>query len=112
MRAPAVGYKPGEPVKVTVTVTEDAITDIVIDEANTSETLPLLWSVRDLMIPRMLEAQSVAVDSITGATVTSAAVKMATENALVKALEAAGSDKTAVSVFKKSPEKTPLHRDP
>jgi fumarate reductase flavoprotein subunit len=103
----AVGYKPGEPVKVTVTVTENAITAIVIDEANTSETLPLLWAVRDLMIPRMIEAQSVAVDSITGATVTSAAVKMATENALVKALEAAGSDKTAISVFKKAPEKTP-----
>ena len=46
----------------------------------------ILQSVIDKMIPRMIENQSVAVDSITGATVSSNAVKLATQNALVEAV--------------------------
>ncbi len=45
----------------------------------------------DLMIPRMIENQSVAVDSIIGATGVRAGIKSATEDALKKALAAGGS---------------------
>jgi fumarate reductase flavoprotein subunit len=51
------------------------------------------------LIPRMLDLQSVSVDAISGATVTSNAVKAATEDALKQALAAAGSDIQAITSF-------------
>ena len=49
-------------------------------------TAPIFATVKDKLYPRMIEAQSVAVDNISGATVSSAAVK----SAVSKAIEMAG----------------------
>ena len=50
--------------------------------------------------------QSVAVDSVSGCTLTSNAVKSAASDALVRALEAGGSDAAALSAFQTREEKT------
>ena len=57
----------------------------------------------DLMIPRMIENQSVTVDSICGATSVSAGIKAATEDALKKALKAGGSSEDAIKNFYVNP---------
>ncbi len=100
------GFRVSEPVTVEVTVNETEIESITVDQVNTSETAAILQSVVDLMIPRMLENQSIAVDSITGATASSNAVKQAVEQALTEALEAGGSDPSAISAFRVVPEKS------
>ena len=100
------GFRVSEPVTVEVTVSETAIESIVVDQVNTSEKPAILQTVVDLMIPRMLENQSISVDSITGATASSNAVKQAVEQALTEALEAGGSDAAAIKAFQVVPEKS------
>jgi fumarate reductase flavoprotein subunit len=99
-----IGYFLGEKVAVDVTVSADKITGIVVSLEN-GETKPILQSVIDKMLPRMIENQSVAVDSITGATVSSNAVRTAVTQALEAALVAGGSKAEAVSAFRKAPAK-------
>lgn len=96
--ASAWGFSKVEQLEVSVTVTEDAITDIQVNMDN-GETAPILQSAIDLMIPRMLENQSVAVDAICGATASSNAIKQATSDCLVQALEAAGSSADGLKAF-------------
>ena len=100
------GFRVSEPITVSVTVSEDKIEDIQVDQVNTSEKPAILQSVVDLMLPRMLEYQSVAVDAITGATASSNGVKQAVTDALTQALEAGGSDASAISAFQTVPPKS------
>lgn len=63
------------------------------------DSVAMVRSVNTYMVPRMLEYQSVAVDSISGATMTSTAVKLAATDAITQALVAGGSDPSAISAF-------------
>lgn len=93
---------------VTVTVNEHAILDIQVPENRMEygDTEIMMRTVRDNLIPRMLRNQSLKVDSITGATVTSNTVKSAAEQAVRQAIAAAGNDESLVSKFYTVPEKT------
>lgn len=81
-----------------VTVDETAITAIKVADSN-RETATIFSAAVELLIPRIIDEQSLSVDSITGATSSSNGIKAAVEDALVQALEAAGTDATALSVF-------------
>lgn len=98
-------YRPGDGLNVTVTVSETAIETITVDTENTSDTCTILQSAIDNMIPRMIEHQSVSVDAICGATVSSNAIKAAAEKALAEALAAGGSEASAISNFYVDPPK-------
>lgn len=113
----AVSMKPGtytakrngfalcEPITVTTILSADKIIDIKVDEVNISETPPMVNAVVDKLVPRIIEAQSVKVDALTGATLTSEAVKAAVEDCIVQALEANACDTAAVEAFYAVPEK-------
>ena len=77
----ATGYFKVHPVEVSVTVDEEGITDIVIEEGH-DETYGMVQSVTQNLLPRMIKYNSVTVDGITGATATSNAVKLAAAEAL------------------------------
>ncbi len=94
---------------VNVTVSEDKILSIERwDPVDTCETEVILNSVFDRMVPRIIEHQSLLVDSVCGATGSSAGVRNATENALAVALAAGGSDEWAILNFYELPEKPGL----
>ncbi len=73
---------------VKVTVDETSIQDIQLDTVDTQQ---IVGAVESQMIPEILEAQSLDVDSVTGATISSAAVKYGVK----LALEEAGADTSA-----------------
>jgi len=98
------GFYLGEDVQVSVTVDENSILDIEVSRDN-GESPTILQSVIDKMVPRIIEHQSVYVDTITGATASSGAVRHAVIDALTKALEAGGSDASAISAFQKEIDK-------
>ena len=58
-----------------VTIKDNKITDIEITEEHDSETARWFNVAKEKLIPRILEAQSVGIDSITGATTSSGAIK-------------------------------------
>lgn len=97
---------------VTITVNETALLKIEVPEYrfDHGETEVVLQCVKEKLFPRMIEAQSVEVDSITGATMSSMAVKTSVEAALKQALAEGGSDESAISHFKQpvtlEPEET------
>ena len=64
------------------------IADIQITEETDSATGEWFSSAKELLIPRIIESQSLAVDSITGATTSSNGIK----NAVAAAIDAAGGD--------------------
>ncbi len=105
--AEVFGYSFIEPVQVSVTVDETSILGIEVetDWTKTRENGPMIDSIIKLMIPRMLENQTVNVDAITGATYTSRAVARAAGLALEDALEAGGSARSEVSRFQTPVEK-------
>ena len=94
-----IGFRISEPVTVKVTVSENAIEAIEVDQENISDTKAFVQTVVDKLVPRMLEYQSVTVDAVTGATGTSNGVRQAAEAALVQAIEAAGGDASQVKAF-------------
>ena len=99
-----MGFNWFEPVRVKIEVNETSLLSIEVIEKGLNREEPLiLKSVEDRMIPRMIESQSVDVDSVTGATSSSAGVKAATEDALKKALAAGGSDEDAIKNFHVAP---------
>lgn len=99
------GFYAAEKVEVKVTVDENSIVDIEVSRDN-GETPPILQSVIDKMVPRMLEHQSAYVDVISGATVTSVAVRQGVLEALAQAMEAAGTDPgEGLKAFQTVPEK-------
>lgn len=74
-------------VKVSVTVSESAITDVTIDVSG--ETAGLGTEVAELLKAAILAAQSTDVDGVAGATVSSDAVKAAVKKCLDEASGAA-----------------------
>ena len=100
----AWGFDWIEPVQVKIEVSETELLSVEIIEKELNREEPVIMeSVERLMIPRMIEQQSTAVDSICGATFVSNGVKMATEDALKKALIAGGSDPAAIKAFQVEP---------
>ena len=78
----------GGEVKVNVTVENGKISDIVLQEGH-SETPGIYEMAVDQVIPAIIEAQSTEVDSASGASMTSAGIREAVEDALSKAAAAA-----------------------
>ena len=69
-----------------VTISGGAITDIVITSESDSQTGQWFGVAQEKLIPRIIESQSLAVDSITGATTSSGAIK----SIVAQAIEQAG----------------------
>ncbi|WP_029504883.1 FAD-binding protein [Lachnoclostridium phytofermentans] len=80
------GHSIVSPMKVSVTFKDNAISEIKVVEHD--ETAQIFDTVENLFIPRLVENQSLATDAVTGATVSSNAVKTAVE----QAINAAGGD--------------------
>lgn len=89
----------GGPVPVTVTIEDGKITAIEVGENN--ETPGIGSNAIDLLPAKIVESQSIALDAVTGATITSNAIFAAVEDALVQA----GLD---VETFKKPQDDTAL----
>lgn len=87
---------------VNVTVDEHAITDIQLDTVDTEH---IVGAVKTQMIPEIIEAQSLNVDSVSGATISSAAVKYGVK----LALEEAGADTSAS--FNADAKKQPVEKE-
>ena len=98
--AEAQGFAKAEKLSVKVTVSETEILSIEVNEDN-GETKPILDEVIELFIPRVIENQSLAVDSICGATTSNNAVRSAVEVALTEALTKANIPTTAIQNFYK-----------
>lgn len=95
-----------EPVRVKITVDEEKLLSVDVIELELNREEPVIQQAAvDLMIPRMIESQSVSVDAITGATGVSSGIKLATRDALAKALLAGGSSEQAIRFFEKAQEK-------
>lgn len=86
---------------VDVTVTEKEITDIKVAQQN--ETPILFDAARDTVISEILKEQSLAVDTVSGATVSSKAIISAVGNALEKS----GADIDALNISKEKENVTP-----
>ena len=99
------GFALCEPITVTTILSADEIIDIKVDMVNTAETPPMINSVVRTLIPRMIDAQSYGVDSITGATMTSNAIKAAVKDCIEQALTAGECDPAAAAAFDVVPEK-------
>lgn len=95
-KASAPGFSVVREVPVTVTVDEKLIKGIRVDQC--VETGHILDAAK-LIIPRICDSQCTAVDAISGATITSNAIKAAVDKCIVQALEAAGTDPTALENF-------------
>ncbi len=80
------GHSITAPMKVAVTFNDNAISEIKVIE--NYETPQIFATVEERLIPRLIESQSLNVDAISGATVSSNAVKTAVE----EAINAAGGD--------------------
>jgi len=74
------GHSVTSQLKVAVTFKDNAIA--AVDVLENSETAQIFAGVEERFIPRLLESQSLAVDAISGATVSSNAVKAAVETAI------------------------------
>ncbi|HWQ51823.1 MAG TPA: FAD-dependent oxidoreductase [Terriglobales bacterium] len=104
------GYTPGTyeasaqgmngPVPVSVTVSEDKIESVVVGDNRETKGLGT-YSI-DLIPQRIVEEQSLAVDNVTGATITAGAILRAVETALTEA----GADIASLKVPKEPPALT------
>ena len=103
--AQAYGFSMSWPDILKVTVSENSIESIAFDEESGS-TAPMVDAVAAAMFPRILDSQSIKVDLVSGATVTSNAARMAIEDCIKQALVAAGNEESAIETFKKAQEKT------
>ncbi len=99
----AKGFRTAWNVEVSVTVDETSI--LSVDVKDSADTVGIFQSAVDLLVPRIVSEQSVAVDAISGATVSSNAIKNAVQSALADALVAGGSDPSAIAFFQRIPEK-------
>lgn len=102
--ATADGFSLVEKVPMSVTIEDGRIASIDISE-DCSDTTIMVRTVQQLLVPRIIDAQSVGVDAICGATATSNAVKSGVKDCLAQALAAAGSPENAISAFTVVPEK-------
>ncbi len=99
------GFRAYWTIDATVTVSETEILSIDIAE-DSADTVGVFPTAAAALVPRIIENQSVAVDSITGATASSNGIKAAVTEALKAALAAGGSDESALAAFQKIPEKS------
>lgn len=83
---PAIAHSLTKKMMVEVTLKDDRIASVVVKDSG--ETPGILKSVTDLLVPRIIEHQSLGVDAITGATVTSNGLK----GAIATAIDLAGGD--------------------
>ncbi|MBQ7215045.1 MAG: FAD-dependent oxidoreductase, partial [Synergistaceae bacterium] len=93
--AKATGFNPTVPVEVQVTFDAEKITDIKILKHDDQPFGPQAF---EKLVPAILEAQSTKVDSMTGATMSSTALKTAVDDCIAQA-----SGKTAATVSKFKP---------
>ena len=102
----ALGYWGIWKLPVTITVNDKTLLKIEVpsDRFAHGETEVILQSVKDKLFPRILENQSVNVDAISGATVSSTAVTLSVENALRQALKEGGAEESAIAHFFRIPE--------
>lgn len=84
----STGYSWTGMISADVTVKDGKIEDITITEEHESDTAEIGQTAFDLLIPRLIESQSLAVDSISGATATSNGIK----NCVSEAITMAGGD--------------------
>ena len=77
-------------VTVSMTFTENAITDVTVDTAN--ETIDLARNSAEDFQTMLMDAQSAEIDGVSGATVTSNAVKEAAANCIQQAIGLTGGD--------------------
>ena len=96
-------YSLSKKMTVTVKVDEKRILDIYVSDND--EYLTILRNAKQLLIPRILQNQSVAVDAITGATGSSNGIKSAVALGLKQALAAGGSAASAFRYFRQRPER-------
>lgn len=102
--AEAYGFNMGWSDKVKVDVSADKIVSIDYGD-DCGDTPPMLDVVKKDLFKRIIDAQSVGVDAVTGATATSSAVKTAVKDCLAQALKAGGSEESAIDNFNKVPKK-------
>lgn len=81
----STGYSWTGMVSADVTIKDNKITDITITEEHESETGEIAQTAFDNMIPRLIENQSLATDTISGATSTSNAIRDLVSQAIVLA---------------------------
>ena len=97
--------------KMTVTVKVDDQRILGIYISDNGEYTPVLRNAKQLLIPRILESQSISVDAISGATGTSNGIRNAVTRGLKQALAAAGSPESAIRRFRKPPEMKPARTE-
>ncbi|NLZ94950.1 MAG: FAD-binding protein, partial [Bacteroidales bacterium] len=102
--AEAYGFSMSWPDILSVTVSENEIESISFDEESGS-TASMVDTVAATMFPRVLESQSVDVDIVSGATLTSLSARTAIEDCIKQALVAAGNEESTIAEFKKTQEK-------
>lgn len=91
---------------VTITVNETALLKIEVPEYrfDHGETEVVLESVKEKLFPRIIESQSLDVDVVAGATMSSMSVLQSVEDCLKEALAAGGSDESAIDHFHRDVE--------
>lgn len=90
--------------KMTVTVQVDEKRILEIRVSDNGEYMPILRNAKQLLIPRILESQSIAVDAISGATGSSNGIKSGVMLGLKQALAAGGSPPSALRRFQIPPQ--------
>lgn len=103
--AQAYGFSMSWPDILNVTVSENAIESIAFGE-DSGSTASMIDAVAETMFPRILDSQSINVDMISGATLTSNSARTAIEGCIKQALVAAGNEESAIDAFKKTQEKS------
>ena len=103
-QAQAWSFSPNYPMNVTTEIKDGKIASIQVGDNGDTEII--LNTAIEHLIPAMIEHQSVKVDSITGATVSSGAIKSCVEDCLNQAILAAGGDVSAITAFYSVPEKS------
>ncbi|MFV0479527.1 MAG: FMN-binding protein [Anaerorhabdus sp.] len=111
--ASAWSFSTTKQLTVSVEVKDNKMQSIEVVESGDTEII--LNTAIEYLIPDMVENQSVRLDSTTGATISSSAIKTAVEDCLVQAIEAAEGDTSAISNFYvasvKSTEEVTLETD-
>lgn len=103
--ASAPGFRAAWDIEVSVTVDETSILSVDVNP-DSADTVGIFDSAAQLLPQRIVDAQSVAVDTICGATVSSNAILSATKQALTQALQEGGSEASAIANFEVIPAKS------
>ena len=93
----ATGFSLAEPLEVTVTVSETEILGVEVN-ADNAETEPV-FNAALAITDEIVDRQSLAVDSVTGATLSSNAIRSAATDAVKQAIAAAGGSESSIAAF-------------